>query len=192
MLTVLFILSLISIFTSFIPIWGLVLNIILLILTIYSTVKAWQIDYKKKFAISVLTIIITTTIISGIYTSIKVFFAEALDISASLKTVKTAKLIQEQSSLQNVIKFYIATQSAKKQATNLTTKDKLTIYKSSEDIKYYPSNLKDIIAINDGNIKYYKINFDKLDTKYYISNKNIWVIDINGKVYLNIDDISNY
>lgn len=109
-----------------------------------------------------------------------------INIVKSIDNVKIAKILQEYSSLESIIKYYILRKQAKGQKIDIFM-DKVTdISTSKNDIAKYPQEFSKFIAIYDSKNDYYYINFDKLNANFYITIKKMWIIDKNGKLYLNV------
>lgn len=184
-ITILCILSFLSLITSLLEIYGVIISTILLIISIITYSKLSKIHYKHKTILIIIIVCIISFINSCIFTSVSHFVNKKLNIVSSINYIQKVKILQEYSALNNIIKYYAIKKQVKGQKLDIFM-DKVkdipdTIYNTNK----YPPELLEIIAIKNSKSDYYYINFDKLNANFYITNKDIWIIDKFGKLYLN-------
>lgn len=184
-ITFLCMLSFLSLGTSFIKIYGVIISTLLLIISLVSFSRLWKIDYKRKTISMTIIVCIISFINSCIFSSASYFMNKKLNIETYIDEVKIAKVLQEHSSLENIIKYYILRKQAKGQKVDLFLEKVTDIQNTASDLNKYPPELSKLLALKSSKNDYYYINFDKLNSNFYISNKSIWVIDRTGKLYIN-------
>ena len=191
MVTVAIILSIISIIASIFKNIGIIVSLVSLIVALILLKVYWKIDYQKRTV--VITIIITT--IALINSFIFTLFSDTIGVllsndgSQALSSTKNTRLLQDYNSLKNSVSYY---KSSKQSVNKLIGAKETKILNTAKDIQNYPEQVRQMMATSDSKKTYYKINFNNLEYGVLISNKNCWLIDKQGNIYLNIIDYSGY
>ena len=191
MTLLLLIFSVISLGLSFFGIYGLIFSIFLLIICLVFLKIYYQDGKRRKSVIIAIVITLISIIDSVIFIIFKKYFMDDLltKSNTTINEIKTASILQDYKTVNAKLQFAYKSNNNKKDYRLKLTKK---IYYNDSNINSVPDNLKDIIAISNGKNVYYDLNTEKIEMPSFIKNKDCFVIDQYGNLYIIIENFDQY
>lgn len=151
--------------------------------------RIYNLDSKKKKRVKLAFLFSIIAILNScIYMIYDTYFSNYLLQSSTekLQELKITLIEQDYTTLKSALSHFKG-----EAAINTIIKKKITPIQDKASLENFPTNIQKMLAFRSNKITYYSIDFSKIATTY-VKNKDCWLIDKSGNLYLNIDSLDSY